>query len=331
MLARSEVVAGPAARPPILDAGGRRSYVVRSGDSIERIAMRFSVDQQTLLVANAITNRNLIVPGQTLQIPEAADHAATSGDTLVAANAPPLRTPTSAARLAAVSRTAIKPAVPTFAATVLDEEPIDIATEDLAAALTPAVLANGATAQVQIVDAGDEPSVENVLASEQVALAADPSDYTVSVSKEIQVQALETLGHYSDWLEIPTQRLRSVNKLAFRENVVIGQMLALDFSRVDTSTFEQRRVAYHQQRQSDFFAAYHIEDIESHVIKAGESLWVLAERTYKVPVWLLRQYNPDLNLDKVVPGAVVKFPRLRAINGETTADTTVQVVADSAN
>ena len=48
-------------------------------------------------------------------------------------------------------------------------------------------------------------------------------------------------------------------------------------------------------------------------VKSGESLWVLAERTYKVPVWLLRQYNPDVNLDRVQPGTVVKFPRLKSV------------------
>ena len=42
---------------------------------------------------------------------------------------------------------------------------------------------------------------------------------------------------------------------------------------------------------------------------------MLAARTYKVPVWLLRQYNPDLNLDRVIPGTVVKFPRLKKTVG----------------
>jgi membrane-bound lytic murein transglycosylase D len=105
-----------------------------------------------------------------------------------------------------------------------------------------------------------------------------------------------------------------LNSIKYREAVEIGQMLTLDFSRIDAPTFEKRRVAYQQQRQNEFFATYQIADVESHVIKPGESLWLLAERTYRVPVWLLRQYNPDLNLDRVNPGAVVKFPRLRAIN-----------------
>ncbi|HLF12150.1 MAG TPA: LysM peptidoglycan-binding domain-containing protein, partial [Gammaproteobacteria bacterium] len=122
--------------------------------------------------------------------------------------------------------------------------------------------------------------------------------------------------HYADWLGIPTQRLRDLNRISFREAVVIGQKLTLDFSRVDAASFEQRRVAYQQQQQGAFFSSFHIEDIEDHVIKSGESLWILAERTYRVPIWLLRQYNPDLNLDRVRPGTVVKFPRLRAITDE---------------
>ena len=118
---------------------------------------------------------------------------------------------------------------------------------------------------------------------------------------------------------LPTQKLRDLNHIKAREAVVIGQALTLDFSRVDAPTFEQRRRMYQQQRQDEFFAAYQIEDVASHVIKPGESLWVLAERTYKVPVWLLRQYNPDLNLDRVMPGVVVKFPKLRMVDSDSAA------------
>jgi membrane-bound lytic murein transglycosylase D len=199
-------------------------------------------------------------------------------------------------------------------------------TAELTAALAPAVLDGGAPSTTETPE-GDAPDV-NALAAEQDMLAADPSDYSVSATNMISVQALETLGHYADWLGIPTQRLRDINSLSFREAVVLGQQLTLDFGTVDIATFEQRRRAYHQQLQSEFFAAYRIENIESHVIKPGESLWILAERTYNVPVWLLRQYNPDLNFDRIQPGNVVKFPRLKAIAEESVASTT-QVVADN--
>ena len=72
-------------------------------------------------------------------------------------------------------------------------------------------------------------------------------------------------------------------------------------------------MAYQRQTQEAFFLAYQVSDTNEHVVRAGESLWVLALRRYQVPVWLLRQYNPDLDLDLVRPGTVVKFPELRPI------------------
>ena len=148
-------------------------------------------------------------------------------------------------------------------------------------------------------------------------------------TQKLTVQALETLGHYADWLEIPTQRIRDWNGLPFRQAVVIGQKLKLEFASIDAGAFEQRRRAYHQQLQSEFFAAYRIEEIDTHVIEPGESLWVLAERRYKVPVWLLRQYNPDLDFDRIRPGTVVKFPRLKAIGSESVVAAVPQVLADN--
>jgi membrane-bound lytic murein transglycosylase D len=162
------------------------------------------------------------------------------------------------------------------------------------------------------------PAAANALASSQAELAADPSDYSVAADHSIEVQALETLGHYADWLGLRTQRLRDLNGLPFQHAVVIGQRIRLDFANVDAAAFEQRRTAYHRALQEAFFARYRIEDIEAHVVRAGESLWVLAQQRYRVPVWLLRQYNPDLEFDRVQPGTVVNFPRLKAlVEGQT--------------
>jgi membrane-bound lytic murein transglycosylase D len=312
-LARAEeALPAPAATPALAATSAEGVYVVRRGDSIEKIATRLGVDPQALVAANGIRNRNLIQVGQQLIMPTAPGAVVA----IAAANVPP-------------------PAVESPVAAGL-ESPAAVAAEpvaaaDLTAALAPALLANGEPAPVGEVDeaAEDGATDVNVVASAQDVLAADPSDYTVNTTNEITVQALETLGHYAEWLEIPTQRLRDLNSLSFREAVVLGQTLTLEFARVDAPTFEQRRRTYHQQLQSDFFAAYQIEDIESHVVKPGESLWILAARTYNVPVWLLRQYNPDLNLDRVQPGVVVKFPRLKAIAAERAVASAPQVLADN--
>jgi membrane-bound lytic murein transglycosylase D len=291
--------------PALAATSAEGVYVVRRGDSIERIATRLGVDAQALIAANDIRNRNVIQVGQQLIIPNAP------GAVIAVAAAVPSASPVAPVVAATESAAAVA------------AEPV--AAADLTAALAPA-LEDGEPAREAEADA---PQV-NALLAEQDVLAADPSDYTVSTANQITVQALETLGHYADWLELPTQRLRDVNSLSFREAVVLGQNLTLEFGRVDAQTFEQRRRAYHQQLQSDFFAAHQIEEVQSHVIKPGESLWILAARRYNVPVWLLRQYNPDLDFDRIQPGAVVKFPRLRAIAADGAVAAAPQVVADNA-
>ena len=317
-LVRAEVpssdAGAPAVTPTLASTSAEGVYVVRRGDSIERIATRLGVDAQALIAANGIRNRNVIQVGQQLIIPTAPGAVVA-----MAAVVTPPSTVTESPVVAPSESPAAIAAAPAASA-------------DVTAALTPAVLENGLPAPGTEAEDDEEAVAEaGALEIEQDVLAADPSDYSVSTTNEITVQALETLGHYADWLEVPTQRLRDINSLSFREAVVLGQNLTLDFTRVDAPSFEQRRRAYHQQIQSDFFAAYQIEEIESHVMRPGESLWILAARRYNVPVWLLRQYNPDLDLDRIPAGAVVRFPRLKAIAPDNAVAVAAapQVLADN--
>ena len=57
----------------------------------------------------------------------------------------------------------------------------------------------------------------------------------------------ETLGHYADWLNIPTQSLRRLNGLRFGQSIRVGQRLLLNFWNVTPTTFEMRRLAFHRQ------------------------------------------------------------------------------------
>ncbi len=166
--------------------------------------------------------------------------------------------------------------------------------------LTPEALANNIAAML--------------LGRIQTALLADPSDYSVASDKSIEVQELETLGHFGDWLEIKTQRLRDINGLAFRAPLVVGQRLKLDLDTVDANKFEERRIAYHREQQDSFFRRHIISGVTEHTIQSGESIWILALRRYKVPVWLFRQYNPEINLHNVQPGTKVQMPLLSNVD-----------------
>jgi membrane-bound lytic murein transglycosylase D len=146
----------------------------------------------------------------------------------------------------------------------------------------------------------------------QTALLSDPSDYSVAGDSSIEVHPLETLGHYADWLEIKTQRLRDLNRLAFRTPVEVGDRIRLDLGTVDATLFEQRREDYHRRQQDAFFREHVISGITEHVIASGESVWILSLRKYDVPLWLFRQYNPGLDLHNIQPGMRVQFPVMTA-------------------
>ncbi len=150
----------------------------------------------------------------------------------------------------------------------------------------------------------------SMLSTVQTALLSDPSDYTVADDGTIEVQPLETLGHFGDWLDIKTQRLRDLNGLAFGAPVAVGQRLRLDLGTVDAKTFEERRVAYHRTQQDSFFRRHVIKDRIEYTIAPGDSIWIVALRQYDVPLWLFRQYNPELDLDDVRPGTRVQVPVL---------------------
>jgi membrane-bound lytic murein transglycosylase D len=183
-------------------------------------------------------------------------------------------------------------------------------------AVEAAVVASIATAEQQTEVREMTPATmtddlaSSMLSTIQTALLSDPSDYTVADDGTIEVQPLETLGHYGDWLEIKTQRLRDLNGLAFRTPVAVGQRIRLDLGSVDAKTFEERRIAYQRTQQDSFFRKHVITDVVEHVIRRGESIWIVALRKYEVPVWLFRQYNPGLDMHKVRPGMKVQIPVL---------------------
>ncbi len=135
------------------------------------------------------------------------------------------------------------------------------------------------------------------------------------------VQPEETLGHYADWLEIPTWTLRRLNNLSFYQKIRIGQKIALSFERVSKEQFEERRLSYHQEIRRQFFEQYRIEKSITHTVGRGETLWTLAVHRYDVPLWLLMAYNHDKDPDRVRPGETMTIPIIEKVTSSPNGTT----------
>jgi membrane-bound lytic murein transglycosylase D len=262
-------------------------HTIRRGDTLSQIADRYDTRVSTLVALNSLGNSNRIRAGQQLRLPAAGPAPLPTPVAVAATPSPAAALPAASTPppppLAAIADAPAIPALPATAADEVDDEEV------------PFILAD---------------QVGSLLGSLQASLLSDPSDYTVALDTSIEVQPLETLGHYADWLGIRTQRLRDINGLAFRTPVVVGQRIKIDLAKVNADTFEGLRAAYHKEQQDTFFRNNTITGVTEHIVRRGESVWILALRTYDVPVWLFRQYNPELDLHNVQRGTRLNFPVL---------------------
>ncbi len=182
----------------------------------------------------------------------------------------------------------------------------------LGIATEPAIEGNSVntTTDDSSLDVPAESIGDQVISESQTELLADPTDYSVSKNDTIEVQAAETLGHYAEWLQLRASDLRSVNRMHYGKPVVVGKRIKLKFTKVTPAQFEELRIAYHRAVQEEFFEQYQITGSDKHKIRRGQSVWNLAKSTYKIPLWLLRQYNPELDIDRVKLGTIVTFPKI---------------------
>lgn len=262
-------------------------HTIRRGDTLSQIAQMYHTSVTTLMALNNLSSSNRIRAGQQLRLPAAGPAPAVTTPPVVVAAAQPLPAPAEVEEPVVVAALEPAPAQAEVGA------PMTTPTEEATAA--------GGLA-------------ETLLGALQTSLLSDPSDYSVADDGTIEIQPLETLGHYGDWLEIKTQRLRDINGLAFGRPVEVGRRIRLDMSKVDARTFEERRMAWHRDQQDSFFREHIITGVTEHVVRQGESVWILALREYNVPVWLFRQYNPEIDMQSITPGTSVRFPVLTAVD-----------------
>ena len=279
--------------PEVPPPDGR--YTVRRGDTVASIARRFGMTERELVNANALRNRHRIYPGQELRVAETEQKTAQTE--LPAKAAPGGRKP---------------PASDPGAA---ENHP------QSSAELTPAATGGDPVITVPDVDPPDPESTLVEVAAEAgdedpqesgpSGLLADPNDYSVASDGTVEVQAMETLGHYAEWLGIRASRLRSINRLRYGEPLPVHSRLKLDFGATSPEDFERQRLDYHKDIQETFFAEWEIAGTETHRLRRGDSLWVLSHRRFNVPLWLLRQYNPDVEFESPSVGTRITVPILK--------------------
>ena len=129
----------------------------------------------------------------------------------------------------------------------------------------------------------------------------------------ICVQPGETLGHYSDWLNILTRELRTANGLKAGASLTVGRNIKLLFRNVTSDDFSQKRAAFHEAIEADYFKQYSVIATNIHPIRSGDNIWRLCKKRYGVPLWLVLRFNPHLEVTRIKAGDKIMMPTVQKI------------------
>ena len=229
---------------------------IRKGETIAKIAKMYGMNPSALILANNLNSRGTIYTNNKLRLPAPDERL----DQKSSRNTSPSIKPVSRPQPEQTAKMSRRQALP------LTE------TRDLAAALyvSPIIVADSLEVE-RVITEGDKP---------------------VGI---IQVEIEETLGHYAEWLGIPTHRIRRLNGFDYGTVLRIHQEVKIPLDRIPKKRFEEARFEYHQKIQEDFFSAFRVDAVKTYRVKNGDNLWTLCNEVFKTPLWLIKQYNPEVD------------------------------------
>lgn len=278
-------------------------YRVRRGDNLYSIAYRMGVSARDIALENNITRMNRIYAGQVLRMPGAA---AKPTETVVATAAKPKPSPPKKPAPSAKPLPEPQP-VPVAIDTVepVADDTMPVARIDtMSDSLREIIMATADTLS---------PSSPTARPSRMTRFDADMYNLETTLSSpsvaEIRVAVNETIGHYADWLGIPTWRIRRANAMGGRSSIRVGQQIAIPLDQDDAlESFAKTRLEYHMMLEEDFYSRYKVADVKPKRVRRGENLWDICSAEGEIPLWLFKKHNRHIDLSRLYPGMLVWIP-----------------------
>jgi membrane-bound lytic murein transglycosylase D len=262
---------------------------VQKGDTAGGIARTHSASLSDLIMANGLSRRATIYIGQTLRIP-------VPGEVISTKTTSKQKTPRKTAPekvVATPPKTVDKSLTTIIPAGEIASPPLTDTREVAAKPISEKLMVN--------------PKI--VSSSLEIQKTFTQSNQLVGI---ISVAPEETLGHYADWLQIPTQKIRTLNRFPYGKSITIDQKIKIPLTLEDKKRFEELRYEYHKEMEEDFFESFSISGINTYEIKSGDTVWSLCLNELEIPLWLLKKYNPSMDFSKLQPRKKINYP---VVNG----------------
>lgn len=306
-------------------------YRVQKGDTAGNIARREGIRLKDLILANQLDKKVTLYVGQHLRIPAPEEKlmpASVSGPEQGLSKKSRVQKPAGRPEPEKPMLLAKKTdaPVPETGVSSTDREIAPPATAPQESEVQPSLLEDaGEVLTPALEKSSPEIELPTSPSSDEILEVVNPAILTGHLEVEeviiqgknrygiIRVEAEETLGHYADWLELPTRKLRSLNRLKFGKSIHMDQKLKIPLNKVGKEQFEEKRYEFHKGIEEDFFSAYRIEKVGTYQVKKGDNIWTLCVQTLELPLWIIKKYNPEINLNHLQPATELKVPIVKKL------------------
>ncbi len=270
-------------------------YRVRRGDNLYAIARRLGVSARSLALENNITRMNRIYAGQVLRVPGAPKEV--TPKVIAAKKKKPVKKIVKKEKPATKEKVVVAP--PKKETVVAEKKEKASSTDTL-----QDIIMTYADAEPQTTT----PRVQNSYKFDASIYALDVNQGPKTDRARIRITVDETLGHYAEWLDIATQRIRSINGMGRSSTIRINQKLLIPGSKSDLDQFIQRRLEYHMALEEDFYSQYKVTGLRPKKVERGETLWQICNSDGEVPLWLLKKYNRHIDIGQLYPNTQLWLP-----------------------
>jgi membrane-bound lytic murein transglycosylase D len=243
-------------------------YRVKSGDTVSKIAKTYGLKVSDLILANNLNSRGSIYINQNLRLP-------TPDETPDLPNAIP--------NMDKIGKRTQLTHVYAFGNQSQTAQAERSAFKQSAFALKAKITASELTVDPGVM--ADNLQVERIIKKRGKPVGI------------IQVEIMETLGHYAEWLEIPTRNIRRLNGFPYGRPLPLHKKVKIPLDKISKDQFEGIRFEYHKKIQEDFFSFYKIDAVKKYRVKKGDNIWTLCNEAFEIPVWLVKKYNPKINFN----------------------------------
>lgn len=261
-------------------------YQVVRGDNLYSIARRLGVSARDIALENNINRLNRIYAGQVLRIPEAA-----GSEKAVVTQIVKVEEKAEVKQIEEQAAVKTTPSQPSPAEEVPDT-------------LTEIIMAKAES--VPRTSAPDKTGRLNKFDAEIYNFEINFSEEENSAA--IRISLNETIGHYADWLGIPTQSIREANYMGRGSTIRINQELTVPVDKETLEQFNRRRLEYHMALEEDFYSQYKITELKVKIIQRGETLWDICNEDGVIPLWLLKKYNKLIDIGQLFPNMKIWLP-----------------------